>query len=146
MALNEKVLALAAFEDAADTSATAQHLRHHEDGHSLEIRFAKIVVSVTKTDLHLSHVTGTHYWQTKNKVQLFMFLSEDVIVISCKFTEVMILICDNLVMVNTSHSQSSADFDTIMPCKYHRPQRSCQQCCWPLWQPRFDGLVDRLWN
>ena len=75
MALNEKVQALAAFEDAADTSAIAQHLRHHEEGHSLEIRFAKIVLSVTKIDIHLSLVTGTHYWQTKNKVQLFMFFS-----------------------------------------------------------------------
>ena len=90
MALNEKVQALAAFEDAANTGATALHLRHHEEGHSLENRFAKVVLSVTKIDIHLSHVTGTHYWQTKNKVQLFMFLSEVVIVTSCKVTEVMI--------------------------------------------------------
>ena len=121
MALNEKVQALAAFEGAADTGATAQHLRHHDDGHSLEIRIAKIVLSVTKTDVHLSLVPGTHYWQTKDKVQLVMFHSVVVIVTSCKFTEVMICsTCDNLVLVNTSHSQSAADWDTVMPCKYHR--------------------------
>ena len=41
MALNEKLQALAAFEDAADIGATAQHLCHHEEGHSLQMRFAK---------------------------------------------------------------------------------------------------------
>ena len=35
MALNEKLQALAAFEDAADIGATAQHLGHHEESHSL---------------------------------------------------------------------------------------------------------------
>ena len=47
MALNEKVQAFAAFADAADIGATAQHLGHFEEGHSLQIRFATIVVSVT---------------------------------------------------------------------------------------------------
>ena len=42
MALNEKLQALAAFEDAADISATAQYLGHH----SLQMRFAKDVLSV----------------------------------------------------------------------------------------------------
>ena len=46
MALNEKLQALADFEDAADISATAQHLGHHEEGHSLQMRFAKDVLSV----------------------------------------------------------------------------------------------------
>ena len=46
MALNEKLQALAAFEDAADIGATAQHLGHHEEGHSLQMRFAKDVLSV----------------------------------------------------------------------------------------------------
>ena len=45
MALNEKLQALAAFEEAADIGATAQHLGHHEEGHSLQ-RFAKDVLSV----------------------------------------------------------------------------------------------------
>ena len=35
MALNEKVQALAAFEDAADTGATAQHLGQYEEVQSL---------------------------------------------------------------------------------------------------------------
>ena len=38
--------ALAAFEDAADIGVTAQHLGHHEEGHSLQMRFAKDVLSV----------------------------------------------------------------------------------------------------
>ena len=46
MALNEKLQALAAFEDAADIDATAQYLSHHEKGHSLQMRFAKDVLSV----------------------------------------------------------------------------------------------------
>ena len=46
MALNEKLQALAAFEDAADIGATAQHLGHHEEGHSLQMRFAKDDLSV----------------------------------------------------------------------------------------------------
>ena len=45
MALNEKLQALAAFEDAADIGATA-HLGHHEEGHSLQMIFAKDVLSV----------------------------------------------------------------------------------------------------
>ena len=46
MALNEKLQALAAFEDAADIGATAQHPGHHEEGHSLQMRFAKDVPSI----------------------------------------------------------------------------------------------------
>ena len=46
MALNEKTQVLAAFEDAADIGANAQHLGHHEEGHSLQMRFAKDVLSV----------------------------------------------------------------------------------------------------
>ena len=46
MALNEKLQALAAFEDAADIGATAQHLVHNEEGHSLQMRFANDVLSV----------------------------------------------------------------------------------------------------
>ena len=46
IAQHEKLQALAAFEDAADIGATAQHLGHHEEGHSLQMRFAKDVLSV----------------------------------------------------------------------------------------------------
>lgn len=46
MALNEKLQALAAFEDAADTGATAQHLGHREEDHSLQMTFANVVLSV----------------------------------------------------------------------------------------------------
>ena len=48
MALNEKVQALATFEDAADIGATAQRLGHYEEGHSLQIRLVKSVLSVIK--------------------------------------------------------------------------------------------------
>ena len=48
IALNDKLQALAAFKDAADISATAQHLGHHEDDHSLQMRFAKDVLSVIR--------------------------------------------------------------------------------------------------
>ena len=46
MTLNEKLQALAAFEDAADIGATAQHLGDHEEGHSLQMKFVKFVLSV----------------------------------------------------------------------------------------------------
>ena len=46
MALNEKLPALAAFEDTADIGAIAQYIGHHEEGHSLQMRFAKDVFSV----------------------------------------------------------------------------------------------------
>ena len=46
MALNGKLQAPAAFEDAADIGATAQHLGHQEEGHRLQMRFAKYVRSV----------------------------------------------------------------------------------------------------
>ena len=41
-----KLQAVATFEDAADSGATAHHLGHHEEGHSLQMRFAKDVLSV----------------------------------------------------------------------------------------------------
>ena len=47
MALNEKLQDLAAFEDAADIGATAQHFGRGEEGHSLQMRFAKEVLSVS---------------------------------------------------------------------------------------------------
>ena len=46
MALHEKLQALAAFEDAADIGATAQHLGRHEDGHRLQMKIANDVLSV----------------------------------------------------------------------------------------------------
>ena len=46
MALNGKLQALVAFEDAADIGATAHILGHTEEGHSLQMRFAKDVLSV----------------------------------------------------------------------------------------------------
>ena len=50
-------------------------------------------------------------------MQLFMFLSQAVLEASSQFTDVMVRFTyDDLVMVNNSHSQSAADFDTIMPC------------------------------
>ena len=47
-ALNKKLRALAAFDDAADIDATAQHLGHDEEGHSLQRRIAKDVLSVLR--------------------------------------------------------------------------------------------------
>ena len=42
---NEK-LQIIAFEDAAEIGATTQYLGHHEEGQSLQMRFAKDVLSV----------------------------------------------------------------------------------------------------
>ena len=46
MALNGKLQALAAFDDTADIGAIAQHFGSHEEGPSLQMRFAKNVLSV----------------------------------------------------------------------------------------------------
>ena len=54
---------------------------------------------------------------SRNKVQLFRFLSKAVIEASSQFTDVEVCSTyDDHVLVNTSDSQSVADFDTIMPC------------------------------
>ena len=54
---------------------------------------------------------------SRNKVQLFRFLSKAVIEASSQFTDVVVCSTyDDHVLVNTSDSQSVADFDTIMPC------------------------------
>ena len=69
--------------------------------------------------LHLSHVTGTSFWPNKKKVQLFICLSQAVIEASSQVTDVMVSSTyDDLVLVNKSHSQLAADFDTIMPCNH----------------------------
>ena len=56
---------------------------------------------------------------SRNKVQLFRFLSNAVIEASSQFTDVVVCSTyDDHVLVNTSDSQSVADFDTIMPCNH----------------------------
>ena len=56
---------------------------------------------------------------SRNKVQLFRFLSKAVIEASSQFTDVVVCSTyDDHVLVNTSDSQSVADFDTIMPCNH----------------------------
>ena len=56
---------------------------------------------------------------SRNKVQLFRFLSKDVIEASSQFTDVVICSTyDDHVLVSTSDSQSVADFDTIMLCNH----------------------------
>ena len=56
---------------------------------------------------------------SRNKVQLFRFLSKAVIEASSQFTDVVVCFTyDYLVLVNTSDSQSVTDFDTIMPCNH----------------------------
>ena len=56
---------------------------------------------------------------SRNKVQLFRFLSKTVIQASSQFTDVEVCSTyDDHVFVNTSDSQSVADFDTIMPCNH----------------------------
>ena len=45
--LNEKLEAFVVFEDAVGIGATAQHLGHHEERHSLQMRSAEEVLSVT---------------------------------------------------------------------------------------------------
>ena len=218
MALNEKLQALAAFEDAADIGATAQHLGHHEEGHSLQMRFAKDVFSVISVlrprnpllphngprldiiwDICYDHnlkaqaqakrgnpgvttiVEGStpvpRDWNkflanSRNKVQLFRFLSKAVIETSSQFTDVVVCSTyDDHVLVNSSDSQSVADFDTIMSCNHqeadsriflhlsHAAQQGQSKafictvdsdvviiCCWTFWQPGSDGVVDRHWN
>ena len=55
----------------------------------------------------------------RNKVQLFRFLLKAVIEASSQFTDVVVCSTyDYQVLVNTSDSQSVADFDTIMPCNH----------------------------
>ena len=52
-------------------------------------------------------------------VQLFRFVSKAVIEASSQFTDVVVCSTyDDHVLVNTSDSQSVADFDTIMPCNH----------------------------
>ena len=56
---------------------------------------------------------------SRNKVHLFRFLSKAVIEASSQFTD--FVVCstyDDHILVNTSDSQSVADFDTIMPCNH----------------------------
>ena len=63
MALIEKLQSLAAFEDV-DIGASAQHLGHHEQGHNLQMRFAKAefsVRSVHRTN-HLSYHNMVPIW------------------------------------------------------------------------------------
>ena len=56
---------------------------------------------------------------SRNKVQLFRFLSKAVIEASSQFTDVVVCSTyDDHVLVNTSDSQSVADFDTTMPCNH----------------------------
>ena len=56
---------------------------------------------------------------SRNKVQLFRFLSKAVIEVSSQFTDVMVCSTyDDHVLVNTTDSQSVPDFDTIMPCNH----------------------------
>ena len=56
---------------------------------------------------------------SKKKVQLFRFHSKTVIEASSQFTDVVVCSTyDDHVLVNTSDSQSVADFDTIMPCNH----------------------------
>ena len=56
---------------------------------------------------------------SRNKVQLCRFLSKAVIEASFQFTDVVVCSTyDDHVLVNTSDSQSVADFDTIMPCNH----------------------------
>ena len=52
-------------------------------------------------------------------MQLFRFLSKAVIETSSQFTDVVVCSTyDDHLLVNTSDSQSVADFDTIMPCNH----------------------------
>ena len=60
MALNERLQALAAFEDAADFGATAQHLGHREEGHSLQIRFANDILAVISVLRPKNHFLPEH--------------------------------------------------------------------------------------
>ena len=46
MALNAKLQAFTAFEDAADIGVTSPHVGHREQGNSLQMRIAKDVLSV----------------------------------------------------------------------------------------------------
>ena len=56
---------------------------------------------------------------SRNKVQLFRFLSTAVIEAASQFTDVVVCSTyDDHVLVSTSDSQSVADFDTIMPCNH----------------------------
>ena len=56
---------------------------------------------------------------SRNKLQLFRFLSKAVIEASSQFTDVVVCSTyDDHVLVNTSDSQSVADFATIMPCNH----------------------------
>ena len=56
---------------------------------------------------------------SRNKVQLFRFLSKAAIEASSQFTDVVVCSTyDDHVLVNTSNRQSAADFDTIMPCNH----------------------------
>ena len=52
-------------------------------------------------------------------MQLLRFLSKAVIKASSQFTDVMVCsMYKGRVLVNTSHSQSVEDFDTIVPCNH----------------------------
>ena len=68
---------------------------------------------------HVPRYCNKFLSNSKSKVLLYVFLSEAVIESSSHFMDVMICSTySDLFLINTSHSQSTADSETIIPCNH----------------------------
>ena len=77
------------------------------------------MTTIVEGSTHVPRDWNKFLANSRNKVQLFRFLSKAVIEVSSQFTDVVVCSTyDDHVLVNTSDSQSVADFDTIMPCNH----------------------------
>ena len=77
------------------------------------------MTTIVEGSTHVPRDWNKFLANSRNKVQLFKFLSKAVIEASSQLTDVVVCSTyDDHVLVNNSDSQSVADFDTIMPCNH----------------------------